>query len=84
MEEAGEGRSHLVFPSLVAPRRLLQLLSRAARGETRDRGAAQALVRGQRRAGRGATGGLGRQRWLEPRRLLPLRTPLFCFVVLSS
>lgn len=58
MEEAGGGPEPSGFPIPGCPRRLLRLLSRAARGR-QGTGSAQALVRGQRRAGRGAAGRAG-------------------------
>lgn len=86
MEEGG-GRSHLVFPSLAAPELLLRLLSRRPRGDKgpglpRPWSAASGAAGEEPREGAGWGAG-ARGDW-EARWLLPLRAPLFCFVVLSS
>ena len=85
MEEEGGGMEPSGFPIPGRPSAASPApVTRRPRGD-KGPGAARALVRGQRPPGRGAAGGPGRQRWLEGSAApSSLRTPLFCFVVLSS
>lgn len=85
MEEEGGGMEPSGFPIPGRPSAASPApVTRRPRGD-KGPGAARALVRGQRPPGRGAAGGPGRQRWLEGSAAPSyLRTPLFCFVVLSS
>lgn len=84
MEEEGGGMEPSGFPILGCPSAASPAPVTGGLRETRDQGrprpgSAASRERGEKpREGSGASGD-----WKAPR-LLPLRTPLFCFVVLSS
>lgn len=84
MEQEGGGMEPSGFPIPRCPSAASPAPVTGGRGETRDRGLPRpwSAANGERgeqpRAGSGGSGD-----W-KARRLLPLRTPLFCFVVLSS